>query len=262
MLHANNGFRHTAVPAREIEVTLRASDEITLASYNIHLGIGKDGLFSPERIAGVLAELEADVIALQEVESGAGGFDMFGYLRDSGNFAAVSGPTLQRAGREYGNALLTRCPVLDVRQIDLSMPRREPRGALDAVLDCGGHVVRVVCTHLGLRPAERRHQIRDLLRLVGDDATMPAVLMGDINEWFLWGRPLRWLHRTFGRARAPRTFPARFPLLALDRIWVRPCYLLRSVAVHSTPLARAASDHLPLIARIATDRQKTQALHS
>jgi endonuclease/exonuclease/phosphatase family metal-dependent hydrolase len=234
-------------------MTVRASREITLASYNIHLGIGNDGQFLPERIAGVLAELTADVIALQEVESGTGDFDMFAYLRDRVGFTAVLGPTLEFAGRQYGNALLTRCRVLEVRRIDLSVPRREPRGALDVVLDCGGQPVRVVCTHLGLRPAERRHQIRSLLRSVEGYRAMPTVLMGDINEWFLWGRPLRWLHRRFGSARAGRTFPARLPLFALDRIWVTPSHLLRSVRVHSTPLARAASDHLPLIARMATD---------
>lgn len=254
MLQDESGFRYTAVPASADEVTVRAAREITLASYNIHLGIGNDGLFSPKRIARVLTELAADVIALQEVESGISGFDMYAYLRDHSGFTALFGPTLEQAGRQYGNALLTRFRVLDVRRIDLSMPRREPRGALDAVLDCSGLQVRVVCTHLGLRPAERRHQIRRLLGFVEDYPAMPTVLMGDINEWFLWGRPLRWLHRRFGSARALRTFPARLPLFALDRIWVQPGYLLRSVEVHSTPLARGASDHLPLTARMATDR--------
>jgi len=74
----------------------------------------------------------------------------------------------------------------------------------------------------------------------------PVVLMGDLNEWFLWGRPLRWLRAHFGRAPAPATFPARRPVLALDRIWVEPRRLRTGLAVHSTTLARSASDHLPV----------------
>jgi endonuclease/exonuclease/phosphatase family metal-dependent hydrolase len=74
--------------------------------------------------------------------------------------------------------------------------------------------------------------------------------MGDINEWFLWGRPLRWMHKHFQETPAPATFPARYPVFALDRLWVKPRTLLREIAVHATPLAREASDHLPLTAEL------------
>jgi endonuclease/exonuclease/phosphatase family metal-dependent hydrolase len=82
--------------------------------------------------------------------------------------------------------------------------------------------------------------------LFESDHTGPAVLLGDLNEWLLWGRPLRWLNRHFASTANPRTYPARFPLFALDRIWARPRTLLRSVETHTSPLARLASDHLPL----------------
>jgi endonuclease/exonuclease/phosphatase family metal-dependent hydrolase len=75
--------------------------------------------------------------------------------------------------------------------------------------------------------------------------------MGDVNEWFLIGRPLRWLHRHFKNVPAPATFPARLPLLALDRIWVKPRAMLLSIQRHDTALARLASDHLPVVAHIA-----------
>lgn len=233
---------------------MKLAAALTLASYNIHLGIGNDGEFAPERIARVLGELQADVVALQEVETGAGAFDMFDYLRKHTGFAGVHGPTLLRAGGgHYGNALFTRHRVLQIRHIDLSWPRREPRGALDALIDCDGQRLRVVSTHLGLRPAERRHQIQQLLKVLREDDSTVTALMGDLNEWFLWGRPLRWLHRHFEATPAPASFPARWPLFALDRIWVRPRHLLRRIAVHSTPLARKASDHLPLIAVLGGD---------
>jgi endonuclease/exonuclease/phosphatase family metal-dependent hydrolase len=226
-----------------------APPAIRVASYNIHLGIGADGRFAPERIAAVIGELGASVIALQEVASGGGDFDMFSYLRDTTGLNAVAGPTLaRRGGGEYGNALLTRHRVLEVRRVDLSVPRREPRGALDVALDCDGQPLRVVSTHLGLRPAERRVQIRRLLHLLKEKPDATTVLLGDLNEWFLWGRPMRWLHRHFEQTPAPATFPSRRPLIALDRIWVRPRTRLKRIEVHASPLARVASDHLPLTA--------------
>ena len=79
---------------------------------------------------------------------------------------------------------------------------------------------------------------------------LPDVLMGDINEWFLWGRPLRWLHRRFGYSPAPATFPVCLPMFALDRIWIRPQERMHRVAAHVSLAARMASDHLPLLALI------------
>jgi endonuclease/exonuclease/phosphatase family metal-dependent hydrolase len=141
--------------------------------------------------------------------------------------------------------------VASVERIDRSVPRREPRGALDVQVDCGGARLRVLTTHLGLLPAERRRQVRRLLAALERAADLPTILMGDLNEWYLWGRPLRWLHVEFRRTPAPRTFPSRLPLFALDRLWVRPRALLQRLAVHASPLARVASDHLPLVATLA-----------
>jgi len=75
-------------------------------------------------------------------------------------------------------------------------------------------------------------------------------LLGDINEWVLWGRPLRWIRRHFEPTPHRRTFPAGFPVLALDRIWMRPRSRLHKIEVHDSPLARSASDHLPLTAEL------------
>jgi endonuclease/exonuclease/phosphatase family metal-dependent hydrolase len=82
--------------------------------------------------------------------------------------------------------------------------------------------------------------------------------MGDLNEWYLWGPTLRWLHAHFQETPSPATFPTRFPLFALDRIWVKPRRLLRQLTVHRTPLARIASDHLPVTAEL--DREPVDAL--
>lgn len=219
---------------------------LRVATWNIHSGIGLDGRYDAERIIAVLRELRADVIALQEVASLAEHGEFLTQVRAALGMSVAAGPT-HREG-EYGNALLTRHPQTCVTRLDLAWRRTEPRGAIDATLDIGGRTVRIVTTHLGLRPAERRDQVRRLLAAIEAGTPAPLVLMGDVNEWFLWGRPARWLHRDFHARPAPATFPSWRPLLSLDRIWVRPVRLLRNLAPHTSKLARVASDHLPLVA--------------
>ncbi|CAG9180025.1 endonuclease/exonuclease/phosphatase family protein [Cupriavidus respiraculi] len=228
---------------------------IEVASYNVHGGVGTDGRFMPKRVAGVLNEIAADIIALQEVESRTTGFDMLRFLAEHTGYHAIPGPTLVRPDGEYGNALLTRFAPLSTRRLDLSVPRREPRGAIDAMLACtvseGEHFpLRVIATHLGLWPKERRLQVKRLLSSLREQPGVPTVLLGDVNEWFLWGRPLRWLHAYFERAPHVATFPSRLPVFALDRIWSSPRAVLVSVASHRSELARCASDHLPLVSRL------------
>lgn len=220
---------------------------LRVATYNVHGCIGRDGRFNAGRTLQVLRELDADVIALQELRwRHEEALHLLAEFGESLGYAALAGPTLMREDGHFGNALLTRLGVLDVSRIDLSVTGREPRGALDVRLGAGGAALRVIATHLGLRPAERRWQMRQLLVRMGSPGVGPLVLMGDLNEWFLWGQPLRWLRRHFGPTPAPPTFPARWPLFALDRIWIEPRAILGVVRVHATALARAASDHLPL----------------
>ena len=221
-----------------------------IVSYNTHGAVGMDRRFAPERIARVLAEIDADVIALQELTLRANGFEMLDYLQRETGFHAIAGPTIRNADREFGNGLLTRFPIVSVAHVKLDIARREPRGAIDAVVDCNGAPLRVIATHLGLRPSERRVQVRQLLDTVRAGPEMPTVLLGDLNEWFLHGRPLRWLRDHFGESPAHATFPSPMPLLALDRIWSSPAAMLRRVRAHRSKLARRASDHLPLVAKL------------
>jgi endonuclease/exonuclease/phosphatase family metal-dependent hydrolase len=231
---------------------------LRLATYNVHSGVGRDGRRDPARVAEVIRELDADIVALQEVESHHGDLEVLELLGERTGMRALAGPTMLRPVGDYGNALLTRLPVLELHRLDLSVPGREPRGALDAMLESRGHrqghPLRVIATHLGLRPAERRQQIQALLSALDPGIPGPTVLMGDLNEWFMWGRPLRRLHAHFGATPAPRTFPAHRPLFALDRIWVKPLHCLQRIAVHDSPLAREASDHLPLVAQLGLAR--------
>ena len=223
---------------------------LTIATYNIHGAVGSDGRFAPARVARVLREINADIIALQEVPLGGSHWpNVLGMLEKAVGLAAVEGYTFSDGGRRFGNAILSRYPVLTTRRIDISFGSREPRGALDADIYCHGHALRVIATHLGLRAAERRAQIAKLLQTF-DTGEMPVILLGDVNEWFVWGRTLRQLVSHFQSVPAPATFPARWPLFALDRIWIRPRHRLVHVQVHASRMARLASDHLPLVAHI------------
>jgi len=219
---------------------------IVVATYNVHRCIGMDGRHDAGRIRAVLREINADVVALQEIEWRAqDALHTLNQLSRDAGYDTIAGPTLLRGDGHYGNALLTRLAPRQVSRADLSVPGREARGAIDAVLETGCGPLRILATHLGLRAGERRAQMSRLLGSL--DGTVPTVLMGDLNEWFLWGRPLRWLRAHFGTAPAPATFPSRRPIFALDRIWVEPRGMLREIQVHRSALARVASDHLPLV---------------
>ncbi len=226
---------------------------VRIASYNIHGCVGADRRRAPERIGKVLDELRADVVALQEVDF-RGDLDVpaspWCNLGARVGLRAIPGPTLVEGKGQYGNALLVGPPVIESRRHDLSVPGREPRGAVEAVLDVRGAALRVIVTHLGLSAAERRAQVRQLLGIIESRPQLPVLLFGDFNEWLPWGRPSRWLSRALGRAAAPPTFPAKAPLLALDRIWACPSRMLCDVSPHRSALSRVASDHLPVVATV------------
>src|SRR4029078_12728991 len=133
------------------------------------------------------------------------------------------------------NAVLSRHRLQSIKHLDLTVADYEPRGALDVCIDgnLGTHL-RVIGTHLGLRPGERREQVRRIIGAVERDSPHPTLLMGDLNEWYLWGRPLRWLHSHSRDTPAPpATFPARRPVFALDRIWVSPSGSVRALKRHA-----------------------------
>ena len=223
---------------------------LRVATWNVHDAVGSDGRRDVERVARVIGQLNASIVGLQEIACGPGDACDLAYLATVNGYRWHALPTRGHAERQHGNALLSRFPVEAVKFHDLSMHGREPRGALEARVACGAHRLRVVVTHLGLRAGERRRQVERLLTLISDDDVALTILLGDINEWWLWGRPLRWLHRRFGASPAVRTFPARAPVLALDRIWVHPRHALIGVSSLASGDARHASDHLPMAATL------------
>jgi endonuclease/exonuclease/phosphatase family metal-dependent hydrolase len=229
---------------------------LSVATYNVHEWIGRDGRQDRPRVAKVISELEAHIVGLQEVSypTGEGRAQTLHDLFGESGMQIIAGPTLLRADGRYGNALLTSYPVRRVERIDLSMHAREPRGALDVDMVIEGVPVKVIVTHLGLKGSERGSQMEKLLGLISESTTPLVVVMGDFNVWFSRSSLIREIERIMGPIPAPRTYPARYPLLRLDRIWVRPSEALVKIRVHETPLARIASDHLPVKAVVDMDK--------
>lgn len=239
---------------------------LRVATYNVHACVGTDRRHDPERVASVVSELDADVVALQE----------FTYpasvalesrepveLVTLDSYQCALGPTREIGSREiakrrietrcFGNALLTRHPIVDVQRLDLSMDRREPRGALATTVDVGGTHVHVLATHLGLKVTERRFQVRQLLSYLDSVRHSVVVVLGDFNDWLPGRSAVHVLDHRMGPSKSLRSFPSSRPILSLDRIWIQPASALRRVFVHTSALARRASDHLPVVADIALD---------
>jgi len=226
---------------------------IRIVSYNVHRCVGMDRRHDPARIARVIRELRPDVVGLQEVSSRSGGrgaVDQMEYLRAAVGMEAVSGPCLVRQSSHFGNALLARWPIERVRRYDLSVPGREPRAALEATLSVDGVAFRVVVTHLGLSWAERATQASSLSHALRERREIPTIILGDCNRWIPGEASLRPLDRRFGPSRGARSFPSRLPILALERFWVEPPNRIERIAAHRSRLARIASDHLPVKARV------------
>lgn len=224
-----------------------------VASYNIHRCVGLDGRNDPERIARVIEEINPDVIGLQEVESRFGSvldIHQLNYLAEETGLQAVAGSTILRDDSHYGNALLTRHRVQEVRTHDVSVGWHEPRGILDVDLDVHGERLRVLVTHFGLGPRERWRQTKLLLKAVAAHPDESVVILSDFNEWFPWSTCLRTMHGKLGKPPSPSTFPAAWPIMALDRIWVAPARNLIELQPHRSTLSRVASDHLPLRATV------------
>ena len=239
----------------EVPAAAELPERLRIASYNIHSCVGLDRRCQPARIAAVLQEMDCQVVALQEVDNRPGQLAdsmQLDYLAHVSHMASVPGLRIVRHTGEYGNALLTKLPVLRVQRHDLSYSRYEPRGALEVTLDCAGQELRVIATHLGLNRLERRFQWQRLLPIIEAAASAPLVVLGDMNEWYRGAQTLHEVHRILGMAPAPVAFPSYAPCLALTRIWVSPLAALQSVSVQRSATARRASDHLPLVAQLST----------
>jgi endonuclease/exonuclease/phosphatase family metal-dependent hydrolase len=225
----------------------------TVASYNIHKCAGLDRRVDLDRIAQVLEEIDADMVGLQEVFR-----PQALELAERLGVQVAMGPTRERDGLPYGNAVLTRLAIRSSRTFDLSRPDREPRGGIRLDLEMpNGHgesangLLHVFNVHFGLKIRERAEQVRMLVRehILHDELTGPRIVVGDLNEWFP-GAVGRTLRRELTGPRIRRTHPAPLPIFPLDRIYWDRGLGVDGFRVHRSRLARVASDHLPVVARL------------
>jgi len=231
-----------------------STTDLTVATYNIHKSVGTDRRRDPSRTAAVIAEIGADILALQEADMRFGRrtglLDLESLRRDLGLVQVPVDAPIGDAHGHHGNLILVRNALVEVVH-HLHLPGLEPRGAIMTDLMIKGQKMRVIAAHFGLLPRSRLRQSRALLEKLETLEPRLTLLMGDLNEW----RTGRWsslgpLLPHFGTHIGVRSFPARYPLMPLDRIMVSEQGLLLDVEAHQTALSRIASDHLPLKARL------------
>jgi endonuclease/exonuclease/phosphatase family metal-dependent hydrolase len=227
---------------------------LKVASYNIHKCRGTDGRVRPDRIVDVLGEINARLVALQEVDHRFGRrvglLDPVALEKQTGLRLLAQSDAPDGHGW-HGNALLVGREPTFYKRLRLRLPGIEPRGAIVAELDLGEGRFRVIAAHFGLLRRSRVSQAQALLAAFTELAPMPTLLLGDLNEWRRRRRSaLSVFEPLFGEAHPLPSFPSRRPIFPLDRILGWPRGLIQNLAVHDTPLARQASDHLPLTAEV------------
>lgn len=249
------GRRRVRGDASCFDGSCRREGRLRIASYNVHKCIGTDGAFDPARTAAVIAEIGADIIALQEADRRLGSREgrlNLTLLEHETGLRLVPVSARPASHGWHGNALFVRQGT--IRRIErLDLPHAEPRGAILVEIDLPATPLRIVAAHLGLLRQTRRAQLERLARAIEKADPMPTLLMGDFNEWRPFGTrsPFLCLEPLFGPIEAHiASFPSGRPLFPLDRIFVRPQQLMAAFAVHDTPLARRASDHLPVKAEL------------
>jgi len=224
---------------------------LTFASYNIHKGIGVDGRRDPERTLEVINQLEADIVGLQEVDRRLGQRASVldrARLEECG-WQLASMPHKPASLGWHGNVILVKAGLAIEEVSRVNLPQLEPRGALQASVLAQGQRLSVTSMHLDLSGLRRRAQLERLCYF-GRATGLPAVMLGDLNEWSQLGGGLRGLAKHWSIMTPGRTFPARRPLLSLDRVIHSPHWQCRSISVFDTELARKASDHLPIRAEL------------
>lgn len=231
--------------------------QLTFASYNIHKAVGLDRKRDPDRIISVLHELDADVVALQEVDRRFG-------VRES----VLPRQALEEQGWQiaplrtgpasmgwHGNAILVRRGIAIAHAEPIHLPRLEPRGAVCAHLMVEDRPVHVVGMHLDLSGIRRLHQIEAVCAHLRE-TPVPAVLLGDFNDWSARSRSLDAFGKGWTVLAPGRSFPSRRPLAQLDRIVHSREWRCEDTKVHHSALAAKASDHLPVTARLVLGAQE------
>lgn len=250
----------------EKKTLARTEPRLRIATYNVHGCVGTDRQRSESRIAQVIASMSVDIVGLQELDLGrarSGHADQAALIASELGWNYHFHPAMRNGDEQYGNAVVSRFPI--VLQCAAEMPGiapwycREQRVAIWMRAETDLGPVHIINTHFGLGRAERRLQAQLLVGaewLGSVPPGQPTVLLGDFNSvrispaYRLIGAQLRDVRTLVRPARAFRTFPTRFPSLAVDHIFVNELLDVTHLNVHHTPLARLASDHFPLLCEL------------
>lgn len=237
--------------------------KLRVLSYNIHKCIGGvDRRYEPDRVAEVIRKQEADVLLLQEVDAGVSrsrGDKQAELLGDLVGMKHVTWfPNVDiRGGGHYGNAVLSKYPIIESSNIDLTIRFKKRRSVLHSVIrvrhDDVDRTVHVYNMHLGLARFERKIQLRMFLDshpFANLHHETPIVVGGDLNDVYGGLGELLRPAGFRGIERRPLTFPAWGPVRPLDAIFVRGCLDFLKLSRCESDLARKASDHRPLIADV------------
>lgn len=228
--------------------------QLKVASYNIRKAVGLDWRRRPARVLGVLNEIDADVVALQEVDrrfgSRVSALDPE-LIEKETDYRAINFSHRPQSLGFHGNVILARKAISVAGARPMALPHLEPRGAAVADLDYDGRRVRIVGMHLGLTRKWRQLQTETIVgELRALEANMPTVLMGDLNEPDLKSGVLRAFEQRHTIAACGPSFHASMPVFSLDRIIVTEDIAIAECGVHRTAQSRDASDHLPIWAKL------------
>ncbi|HKP78961.1 MAG TPA: endonuclease/exonuclease/phosphatase family protein [Phenylobacterium sp.] len=234
-----------------------------IVTYNVHRCVGNDRRLDVARVAAVLARLNPDIVALQELDVGrrrTGGVDQAHEIARQLDMACHFHAALQVEEERYGDAILTAYPERLVKVGPLPghprMRALEPRGALWVEVEIGGRPVQIINTHLGLVPREQQLQAAHLAGpawLEHPNCRWPTILLGDFNAtssslvYRTLTQHLKPARRLAARKQPTSTFPSPLPVLRIDHLFVSPGIEVQEVSAPFDPLTRVASDHLPLV---------------
>jgi endonuclease/exonuclease/phosphatase family metal-dependent hydrolase len=226
---------------------------LQVGTYNVHGHKGIDGKIRADRTFDVVRHLHADCVALQEFVNAPAqaGEPLIEHWARVLEMHAAYAPAFQRGGEEFGNALLSRWPIVEQHAHDVTLRGYRRRVVLEALVSVEGVLVQIMSLHLGVSPRERALQAERMFELCSATRADVHVVLGDFNEWSRFSAMSRRLRKHFDASRQLATFPSWAPVVGLDRVWVYPRGLVRETRVDTSAAARRASDHLPLVATIA-----------
>jgi endonuclease/exonuclease/phosphatase family metal-dependent hydrolase len=245
-----------------------AVNSLKILTVNTHKGFTSfNRRFILPELREAVRSVSADIVFLQEVlgthQKHALRFQdwpstpQYEFLADSMWTDFAYGRNAVYPDGDHGNALLSKFPILRYQNLDVSISGPERRGLLHCVLQVPGHEeFHAICVHLGLREAHRQQQMGLLCELIGSlQPDAPVVVAGDFNDWRLKGNDIlergAGLKEAFAVAtgRNAKSFPARWPVLRLDRIYVRNARTHEPQVLSNRPWSHL-SDHAPLAVEV------------